>query len=187
MTDGATGSRLAKIAAVVGIAVGLATIISISWTILHKEKDPGIDAYRQLVLASCQQVHDVLAAEHNEVLEVRLNPGSDNPTDMFRVKKGPMLAVMGSNLAQSREIFGGLEQHDVPDQLAEPRTKAIQAQKDWYKAFDQTIALVRKRFPDRGTLTRFNDVGAQAPIATANVKLNNAMTALAGENCKSTN
>lgn len=134
-------SRLARVGAIVSIAVGVATIASIGWTIFHKENTE-VQDYQNQVLATCEQVHRILTAQHNEVFEF------------------PEFGV----------------RHEA----------AVNAQRRWYGAFEQDITLVREKSRDRETLAEVNTLFTDSPTPEASIKLNSAMTNLAGKSCQST-
>ena len=79
-------STLARIAVVIGILGTIATITSIAWTILHKENNEVRD-YQSKVAATCEQIHNVLATEHNEIFVVGTQSDADSPDDLVRVPK----------------------------------------------------------------------------------------------------
>jgi hypothetical protein len=78
---------LGRLSVVVGILVGIATIASVGWTIFHKDNTNVADYqnqvanYQNQVVATCEQVHKIFAAEHNEVLDLEGGWGSSTSSD----------------------------------------------------------------------------------------------------------
>jgi len=177
-------SVLAKIAVIAGILAAIASIAGVAWTIFHRESTDVAD-YQSQVSATCEQINKILAAEHNEIFDFTNDGGgADSPDDLIRVRKDVMLQVMEDNLAQAKNAFAALNEHEVPGDLTTAHQSAVKAQDAWYTAIERGMSEIRERLPAKARLAdvqKYNtgDRGA-------NVRLNSAMTALAGKNCQVT-
>jgi hypothetical protein len=170
---------LARLSLVVGILAGIAAVMSGAWAIFHQESTEVAD-YQSQVVATCQQVHKVLAAEHNEVFV----PGLGNPGDP-QVRRDVFLQVLDSNHAQARIAFDALNQRDVPQDLKESQANAVAAQRAWFAEVEKLKRTII-RFPRTAPASKFQELSASSAISEASATLNATMTALAGKNCQVT-
>jgi hypothetical protein len=178
------GGLLQRVAVVAGIIAALATAVGVGWSILHKDSTEVADYQRQVV-ATCEQVHTVLAKEHNEIFEFETGDGAGGPEDLIRVKKKVLLQVLQDNVDQARAAFEGLNQEAVPSSLEDQHRAAVTAQNTWYAAGEKAITTVRNRLPERARMSQVNELEVQiGGDRTVGARLNTAMTALAGRNCQ---
>lgn len=176
-TNSSDKATLKKIAVIVAILAGIATIVGVLYQILD---DDGSDvtAYQQRVLGTCTQVHEILTKEHNEIFEIS--------TGGIRIKKDVLLQVTDSNFRQAKAAFEHLNTEDVPSELSKKHQAAVRAQDAWYVAGKETMDIIRDKLRDRATPEELNSLSTRFPTMTANVELNNAMGTLAGKDCQST-
>jgi hypothetical protein len=188
MSDEKTSKgAMTRIAEFVGIPAAIVATVVGLWTLFHRESTDVPDYQRQ-VLATCQQIHKILSVDHNEILVIDPQISGNSPEDMFRVRKNVLLQVLNGNLKQAETAFDVLNEKAVPTALAAQHRDAVDAQATWRSDIENVIAKVRKELPDNATLGRLRQLGVDmgGGSATASVKLNGAMTALAGENCQVT-
>lgn len=176
---------LARVAVVAGILGTVATIIGVFWTILHRE-DRDVPDYQSQVLATCDQIHKILAVEHNEIFIFDAQGDVDSPDDLVRIRKDLLVRVMENNLVQAKNAFAALNQREVPSDLAPLRQEAVKAQDAWYAAVLSVIEIVKERLPKNPRLSDVQELGVDVSGSDpgANIRLNSAMTALAGRSCQ---
>ncbi|WP_171166904.1 hypothetical protein [Streptomyces sp. I05A-00742] len=154
---------------VAGAVVGAAYVIT--------DKDP-VDSYRKDVLATCQQVNDVLGADHNDMLVPNPAAGS------FGVKKSLLLAYTRNNIDSARQSFALLNEKDPPDALRKEHAAAKRAQDAWLDQSEKTYRRYQREMRDVDSLDNVNRIGAGG-MGPANT-LNATMSGLAGQNCRVT-
>jgi hypothetical protein len=184
-TNGGQGKLIAWItagAAVVGAFVAL-------YGILHRP-DTSVANYQRQVLATCGRIHDLLARDHGVEI-FRVGPAGgfpSNPLDLVKVDKKALLRVLRGNLHGAEEEFALLNAKRTPQSLAEAKEQAVAAQRAWSKAFRKTIGTVDQTVAEgmaAGEVTALLG-GAGADTVSAGTRLNDAMTTLAGDNCRVT-
>jgi hypothetical protein len=182
--NGGQGKLIAWIgagAAVVGAFVALYGILD--------KPDTSVADYQEQVRATCGRVHDLLATEHGEIFILGAAGGfPSNPLDLVRVDKQALLGVLRGNLSGAEEEFTLLNVKPIPESLAGPKERAMAAQRSWSKAFRKTIGTVEGAPAERMTVAEVNALlgGAGAATASAGARLNDAMTTLAGGDCRMT-
>jgi hypothetical protein len=182
--NGGQGKLIAWIgagAAVVGAFVAL-------YGILHKP-DTSVADYQEQVRATCGRVHDLLATEHGEIFVLGQGGGfPSNPLDLVTVDKAALLRVLRGNLRGAEEEFALLNDKPVPGSLAEPKERAVAAQRAWSGAFRKTIGTVEQTATEGMTVGEVSGLlgGAGAATVSAGARLNDAMTTLAGDDCRVT-
>lgn len=177
-------TAVGTVATIVGVLVAVVTGI----VALLPDRDKPVVAYQKQVLATCQRVHTIVTTEHNEVLRPDPRPGVTDPQDIFRVNKGPLLAVIRGNVSRVRAEFAQLGQQTVPEKLREQYAAAGRAQEAWFAHYTQVAATIEQKLRDGDTLRRLNELGLNILERGGQVDtgLNAAMTALAGEDCRCT-
>jgi hypothetical protein len=111
-----------------------------------------------------------------------LRPGR-SPLDL-PVRTDALLRVLRANLAGARQEFALLDAKPVPRDLGDEARRAAAARRDWVAAFQAAIDRVKRAGKGLvlGDLTEV--LGGDAGPASA--RLNDAMTALAGADCRVT-
>jgi hypothetical protein len=169
-------------AAVVGAFVAL-------YGILH-HPDTSLADYQRQVPATCGRVHDLLTTDHGgEIINFDSAGGfPSNPLDLVKVNKGALLSVLRGNLRGAEEEFDLLNAKPAPQSLAGRKERAVAAQRAWSKAFRKTISTVDQSVAEGMTLSEVNAIlgGAGGPTTSAGARLNDAMTSLAGDDCRVT-
>jgi hypothetical protein len=194
MGDGTEKGLLGRLSVLVGILVGIATIASIYWTIFHKDSTDVADYqsqvtdYQNQVVATCEQVHKVLAAEHNEALDLG-GHGSSTPGNLWddlRVRRDVMIQVMVSNIAQARIGFDALNRRTVPEALKAQHADAVAAQQAYFNNAEQLQRTIRDRLGPTAPVSKLQALFDASGQDKAGATLNAAMTVLAGRNCQVT-
>jgi hypothetical protein len=187
MAEGGHGKLIAWIgaaAAVVGAFVAL-------YGILH-HPDTSVADYQRQVRATCGRVHDLLTAQHSEIINLNSAGGfSGNPLDLAKVNKGALLRVLRDNLRGAEEEFELLNAKPAPQSLAGLKDQAVAAQRAWSKAYQKDMNTVDKTIVDGMTLSQVGEMstilgGAGGASTSAGARLNDAMTSLAGDDCRVT-
>jgi uncharacterized protein YecT (DUF1311 family) len=95
---------------------------------------------------------------------------------------------MSSSATTARTEFTLLDQRKVPSSLAGKKIEAEQAQRAWLEAQQANIQFVEANVRDGEPLTEVNNQLANRNLVTAQTaaRLNAAMSALAGGECKVT-
>jgi hypothetical protein len=159
-----------------GLAVAVVNILP---------KSTEVPDYQKQVVATCNRVHSVLSADHGgEIVDLTgLTP--EGP----RIRKAGLVQVMNGNLTTVRTEFALLDQRKVPSSLVAQKTEAEQAQRAWLDAQQANVQFVEANVRDRELLTDVNSRIASRDLVTAQTaaRLNAAMSALAGGECKVTN
>lgn len=166
---------------IVGAFVGL-------YQIFHKPNTDVAD-YRRQVIATCAQVRDVLGGkEHPEVMEFSGNHDLGGPMDLIVIRKAPLLQLMRTRVTLVRQHFDALDRKTVPPALRQQKAEARQGWNGWLSAQEALIRRVEAEVRDRDPFSRVNELEASLGAATreADVRLNNTMTTLAGEDCRAT-
>jgi hypothetical protein len=172
------------------ITAGAAAVVAFValYGIFHRP-DTSVADYQRQVRATCGRIHDLLAAEHNEIFVFGAAGGfPSDPLDLVRVDKAALLRVLRGNLHGAEEEFALLNANPAPQSLAGPKKRAVAAQRAWSKAFRKTIAAVDRSAAEKMTFGEANALlgGAGAATVSAGARLNHAMTTLAGDDCRVT-
>jgi hypothetical protein len=96
--------------------------------------------------------------------------------------------VLRGNLQGAQEEFELLDAKQVPKSLAKRKELAVAAQQAWSEAFRETIGTVDRKASEGMTLTQLNAIlgGVAGSATSAGARLNDAMTSLAGDDCRVT-
>jgi hypothetical protein len=180
---------LSRLSVIVSILAGLAAIAGVGWTMFHKNNTDVAD-YQNQVVATCEQIHTVLAVQHNEVLDLDLGGGRSStpgdPRDAFRVRRDAMLHVMESNIAQARISFDALNRRAVPEPLKAQHLDAVAAQRAYLDNMEQFQRTIRDSLAPTVPLSKLQALFDSSGEDKAAATLNAAMTTLAGKNCQVT-
>jgi hypothetical protein len=131
---------LGRLSVIVGILAGIAAIASVGWTIFHQD-NTDVAGYQSQVVATCEQVHNVLGAQHGEVFA----PGFGDPSDpgaAFQVRRDRLAQVIEGNLAQTHIAFDALNGRAVPDVLGTRHAEAVSAQRAWFATMERVVRTI---------------------------------------------
>ena len=179
----AEGGGQGKMIAWIGAGAAVVGAFAALYGVLH-HPDPKVAGYQRQVQATCGRVHALLTADHMaEIVDFsRLRPGQsvlDLP-----VKTNELLRVMRADLRGARQEFAVLDGAKVPHALQEQAERAKATRQDWTAAFQAAIV----RVDQHSGILRLRDLtgtlgGDAGPVSA---RLNDAMTALAGADCRVT-
>jgi hypothetical protein len=173
-----------KIIAWIGAVVGLVSAFGVLYGIFHKTSTE-IPDYQRQVIASCKDVNRVVTADHGlEIIQFDDSPDFGDPTSFALVRKDALLRVMQQNLDAVRERFRLLNERSAPKQLNEQKHRAESAQQNWYAVSEDAIRTIEKQVQDRDPFQKTQTLLSGPRITQAGLGLNEAMTALAGSECK---
>jgi uncharacterized RDD family membrane protein YckC len=173
--------------AVNGLLVAATAFVAL-YGIFHRP-DPSVADYQRQVRAACGRVHDLLATEHGEIFVSGQAGGFPiDPLDPIKVDKEALLRVLRGNLHSAEEEFALLNATPAPRSLAESKNRAVATQRVWADAFRNAIGAMEEAGIDRMTVAQGKALlgGTGAATASASARLNDAMTTLAGDDCRVT-
>lgn len=178
---------LARLSVVIGIFAGIAAIAGVGWTIFHKNSTDVAD-YQTQAVATCEQVHAVFAAQHNEVFDLGGDGSStsSDPRDSMLVRRDVVVHVMESNIAQARIGFDALNRRAVPEALKAQHADAVEAQRAYLDNAEQLVRTLKNRLGPTGSVSKMQTLYDSSGQDKAGATLNAAMTALAGKSCQVT-
>lgn len=168
-------SRLGRIAVIVAVLAGLATIAGVAWTIFYRQGTEVAD-YRREASATCQDVRAILSGFPPGA--ITFGPGG--PTI---ANKRSLLAALHTRLQLARTAFETLKAKPPPGELRGAYDSVLTSQDAWYTAFEQNIEAVRARLRRGDPVERIGELGVEVGFADATLRLNNAMSALGAEPC----
>jgi hypothetical protein len=180
------GHRFGALGAVMVVLIGAVTFIYYLST--HGGPTASEVAYRQQVLATCEQAHGVLSANHGEVMRLSPNFGSiTDPRQMVSVDKTALLGVLNNNLAQAQAAFAQLDQREVPPSLRNRKKAVDQMFDEWVTSRQQDIRTAQTNVWDGMNLAQLQQtfpaaVKGKDPDVTQTL-LVSAMSDLAGKAC----
>jgi hypothetical protein len=178
------GHRFGALGAVMVVLIGAVTFIYYQST--HGGPSAAEVVYQQQVLATCEQAHGVLSADHGEVM--RLSPnfgGITDPRQMAIIDKTALLRVLDNNLVQVQAAFAQLDQRDIPPSLRDRKKAVDQALAGWVTSSQEHIRTVQTTVRDGMNLAQLQQTLPQAlqgPDVTQ-TRLVSAMSDLAGKTC----
>jgi hypothetical protein len=180
----------ARLIAILGVTAALVAAAFPIYMYIQDQRSKSVGGYQDQVAATCRQAREVLTRDRTgEVTEFRMNArGVTQPTDLLIIRKAALLSVMRENLGSVRQYFADLNSRDVPDSLHQKHRAAVAAQQAWVTARQRAISTVSRQVRDRDPLSKLVQLSVTigAGTSTADVRLNSAMTTLAGQNCKIT-
>ena len=154
-------------------AVGVA-FVGAAWVLREPSGDGGVAEYRQVVAASCERV----------VAETGRAIGPDvyeSPIDNTFRKDALVRDLRGRHRSISAELTA-LWQRPAPDPLRDERAAAERAATDWLARFAQRLDDLQA-IPKDVLSQSDADVLSDGDDTAMRVRVNDAMSALAGRNC----
>jgi hypothetical protein len=144
-----------------------------------------ISRYQKQVLAACQQMHAVTSASHGEAVYLSPSIGaSTNPADMVHLNKKTYLRVMNNRLDDLRTSFTALDRLSVPGSLSDDKEASDAAFASYETQEQKSIAVAKSRLRHGMTMSQAEVAGVDFDgSSSARVRLNSAMSKLAGEQC----
>ncbi|MFI8521628.1 hypothetical protein ACIGEZ_28010 [Streptomyces sp. NPDC085481] len=137
-----------------------------------------------LQVGTCRQVSSVLSEQHNDAIYLKANSGSADPLEAMAIHKERFLFYTRANIDSARQSFASLNTREVPGELREEHAAAKRAQDDWLARMEQDVQRYDRELKEGDSAGKVNTMGAASqPWHT---RLNDAMTSLAGESCRTT-